>query len=432
MPHVPDPQHDPRQVFAERVQFVAAVVLIVFLVGWCVWFYPYDDLLDRSGTPLGADYAMFYVAGQIVLDGASDELYEQAEHQRRLQQLFPAIDPRAALPYRYPPFVALLMAPLAALPYVVSYGVFLAASCACGLTALRLLCCELGCPADLRPLVYLAFAGWPVALETIIGGQASMFALLLMAATTVLLRHRRYLAAGAVIALAAYKPNVLLLVGVGCVLYRPRTLRGVLPAAALLVALSLAAGGWQGLVDYYRLTTQLAVGSWDVDTPFWKVHSLSSWLGLLVEGRQRLLGLLLGLLAVTGVVWRWRRAEAAGGTPLLISLALLVTINALANAYTPIYDLTLLAAGVLLTAASLGTGEEEPWRRHLPAAQLLLAILFLGPHMSQSAARLLGVQLFPLALLAAAVWQTRLFLAQTRLTAPATQWGAWSSEDPST
>ena len=37
-----------------------------------------EDMLDRSGTPLCADFSMFYVAGQIVWDGAGEQLYDQA------------------------------------------------------------------------------------------------------------------------------------------------------------------------------------------------------------------------------------------------------------------------------------------------------------------------------------------------------------------
>ena len=73
----------------------------------------YDDLLDRSGTPLGADFSMFYVAGQMTAAGETAQLYDQAAHQARLHDLFPGIDPQFALPYRYPPIVALLMVPLA-------------------------------------------------------------------------------------------------------------------------------------------------------------------------------------------------------------------------------------------------------------------------------------------------------------------------------
>ena len=126
----PDTRRLPRdhrtanQVLAERLQFLATAMAIVFLVVWAAWFFPFDDLLDRRGTPLGADYAMFYVAGRVVLNGTANELYDQAEHQQRLAAIFPGIDRSFCLPYRYPPFVALLMAPLAALPYPISYALF--------------------------------------------------------------------------------------------------------------------------------------------------------------------------------------------------------------------------------------------------------------------------------------------------------------------
>ena len=68
----------PNRVLSERIQFVACAILVLFVLGWIGWFYPYDDLLDRSGTPLGADFSMFYIAGQVVWDGAGDQLYDQA------------------------------------------------------------------------------------------------------------------------------------------------------------------------------------------------------------------------------------------------------------------------------------------------------------------------------------------------------------------
>jgi len=65
----------PNRVLSERIQSVACAILIVFVLGWLGRFYLFDDLLDRSGTPLGADFSMFYVAGQVVFDGAGDQLY---------------------------------------------------------------------------------------------------------------------------------------------------------------------------------------------------------------------------------------------------------------------------------------------------------------------------------------------------------------------
>ena len=90
---------DPTQAFTERVRFVSTVLLTLFLLGWALWFWPYDDLLDRSGTPLGADFSIFYVAGQMTATGKPAQLYDQAAHQARLHDLFPGIDPQFALPY---------------------------------------------------------------------------------------------------------------------------------------------------------------------------------------------------------------------------------------------------------------------------------------------------------------------------------------------
>lgn len=404
----------PHEACAQRVQFTSSVLLALFLVGWALWFWPYDDLLDRSGTPLGADFSMFYVAGQMFVAGEIDQLYDQAAHQARLHDLFPGIDPRFALPYRYPPIVALLMAPLACLPYAVAIAVFMALGLASAVAGLRLLVRETGdVPRADRRLCYLALLGWPVVLETWIGGQASLFALLIVCGGIVLMQGERYTWAGAVWALAVYKPNVLVLVVIGCVMFRPRILRGLLPAAAIIFGLSWWTAGWDGILEYFELTLRLASRPWDVETPFWKVHGLAQWLTLLVGGQARLASLLLGLLATIAIVWRWRRTNHSPRSPL--PYALLITVNALANPYTPIYDLTLLSAGLVLMGPTLAPSGRYPLTRHGVAWQVAMAAVYFGPHLSQLMAKSTGLQLFPLLLLGFAVFQARLFWLETRV-----------------
>ena len=106
---------------AARLQFLACGMLVVMLLGWVAAFYPLDDLLDRQGTPLGADFSMFYAAGKVAGSEPSSSLYDQAVHQQQLHRLFPALSANFCLPYRYPPFVAALMAPLSTLPYWKAY-----------------------------------------------------------------------------------------------------------------------------------------------------------------------------------------------------------------------------------------------------------------------------------------------------------------------
>jgi len=351
---------------------------------------------------------MFYVAGQMVVAGETDQLYDQAAHQSRLHALFPGIDSRFALPYRYPPIVAAAMAPLARLPYAVALAVFMTLGLASAVAGLRLLFQATGraSRADLR-LGYLVLLGWPVVLETWIGGQASLFALLIVCGGIVLMQREQYFWAGVVWALAAYKPNVLLLVVVGCVLFRPRVLRGLVPGAAVMFGWAWWTVGWEGLVEYLDLTQRLASGPWDVETPYWKVHGLAQWLALPLGGQARLVSLLLGLLATVVIVRRWRRADNSPASPL--PYALLITVNALANPYTPIYDLTLLAAGLVLMAPTIATTGPDSLARHGAAWQAALAAVYFGPHLSQLLARSTGLQFFPLLLLGWAGFQARLW-----------------------
>ena len=51
--------------------------------------------------------------------------------------------------------------------------------------------------------------GWPVVWETLLGGQSSLFTLAILCTTVALIDARRFTAAGAVLAIATFKPNVL-------------------------------------------------------------------------------------------------------------------------------------------------------------------------------------------------------------------------------
>jgi hypothetical protein len=119
--------------------------------------------------------------------------------------------------------------------------------------------------------------------------------------------------------------------------------------------------------------------------------------------------LALGMAATGVVVWCWRRAGADRPAVFCLAIALLVSINALFNPYTPIYDLVLLLVAGLLTAEALVLRYGADVSGRLGLAQLLLAAVYFGPHLSQLTARATMVQPFALALLAIAVWQAREF-----------------------
>ena len=96
--------------------------------------------------------------------------------------------------------------------------------------------------------------------------------------------------------------------------------------------------------------------------------------------------------------------------------ATLLSVNALFNAYTPIYDLVLLAIGAVLTAEYLASRFGPNVNRSLIAAHLLIAIVYFGPHLSQVVAKTTSAQPFGLVLAALTVWQSCLLWQTQRST----------------
>lgn len=412
----PTPNAEQTQPSHDRAAFFATAMASLFLVGWCAWCFPCDDLLDRSGTPVGGDYPMFYLGGQIAAEGRFDLLYDQPEHMRRLHQLFPGLAPQTVLPYRYPPYVAALLEPLARWPYLSSWLLFTSFSLLAWAFVVHRLSDTIPVESD-RRLARLLLVCWPVILETLVGGQASLFACAILVAAEGCVRREQWFRGGLILSLAAYKPNVLLFVGLGMVLRFPRLLSGIALGGLGLLAVAVLAGGVEPLQAYVGLASNLSLHSWDIETPYWKQHGFASWLAVgplaaLFGGQERTVLLATGGLLTCAVVARWCcDARSAKGSSDSWSMACLVVVNALFNPYAPIYDLSLLAV------AAVWWGHAVWWRpvpetiasRPSPASplrfELLCLSLFVGPHLSQSCSKIVGAQLFTIWLLAVLVWQ---------------------------
>lgn len=244
----------------------------------------------------------------------------------------------------------------------------------------------------------IAAIGWPVTLEVLIGGQAALFGLAIAAGALRLLAAGRLAAAGGVLALSAYKPNVLLFVALGIAIRYPRVLLGAVPVSLAVVGLNLLAGT-ECLQEFVGLSVNLSTSNWQLETPFWKAHHASPWLEAFLPGRGRMASLVTGTIATVALAVWWRRASTAAAAP--VALAGLLVVNSLFNPYTPIYDLVLLLIAVWLVAEALS--RSQPADGHAVVwAQIGLGVVFLGPHLSQAFAKPLGAQLFPVALLAVA------------------------------
>ncbi len=386
----------------QMLSVAGRTVLVLFIVAWISWFAPFDDLLDRSGTPLGGDYIMLYVAGETLNAGDGALLYDDAANQQRSSAQFPTMNPNESWPYRYPPVTAWLMQPLSHLDFAWSFGVFFLLACGCLLFTTKLLLREFvsdGAPS--KRLVFWSLLGWPIVGEALIGGQSSPIALCLVVAAAIALKHHRDVLAGALIGLCIYKPNIVGVLVIGTLIARPRAFWGMLAVAVPAMLLSIYATGIEGAQRYVELASSLASSEWKLETPFWKVHGLAPMLDALAPGRGKLLAFAMGVPIACGLGLQMRHATQER---YWLIFATLMMANALFNPYVPIYDMLLLLPAVIGTVAWL---LKKDGARAMPTVVAIVVTTFIGPHLSQAIAPTLGWQPFPLALTAIFILQLR-------------------------
>lgn len=378
---------------------------------WLAMIASGDGRLDRLGNPVGGDFAMFYIAGNMASQAQWSLLYNEPEQQRRLVELFPGLPLDTYLPYRYPPLLAAMLAPLGSLPYRTAQALWCIASLLIWLVSWFALSRTLRTSSTLAYTCLVGLVASPIMAQTLIDGQASFWWFAILTFTWLAVYYERYPLAGMCLALAACKPNVLLLLGILLVVRHPRMLLGVIPTGLLMLVATLSIAGRECLSAYIELGSQLATQSWSVETPYWKVQSLLSWTQPLLGSAARTVNLGIGIIIAASVGLWWRQADhqtshvsqKLQNSAVAISVGLLT--NALFNPYTPVYDLMLLSLGLFAwLVVAEGAGVLEHWlaKREI---KLLLGCFWVGPILSQSLARELACpqQWMPLVMLIAMV-----------------------------
>src|SRR5712691_8292072 len=231
--------------FEKALALFGCAVLLVFVV----------FLADRPPTMEEADFSITYIGSRMVYLGMGPKLYDLAEQQRLKRLLVPNSLP---LIYEHPPFEALLLAPLGALPYKTAYLIWGLINVATWLMLPTLLRPYAPAPRDdLGYLVlWLLFAPLGVAL---FDGQSSLLLLLVYSSTFIQLRRGRDFRGGAIFGLGLFKfqfviPFMLILLLQG----KWRFMKGFLATATALGALSLGVVGWRGIISYIHLLMGVA------------------------------------------------------------------------------------------------------------------------------------------------------------------------------
>lgn len=359
---------------AARVRAYSLILLTFYALASVVWIALADGLSDANGKPLGTDFASFYAAGSMVLDGRAASVYDMAAHYAREQQLFGAHTPYYA--WFYPPFFLLLAAPLAAFPYPLALAIWQATTFAGYVAVIRAIL--LAAPLTRRQtgLGLLAAAAFPAVFINLGHGQNGFLTAALLGGALLAL-PRRPILAGLLFGLLAYKPQFGLVIPVA--LLAAGQWRTIGAAAITVAALALVTAALFGpdIWTAFAASTELSrkVLLQDGDVGFEKLQSVFAVVRMW-GGSVSFAYLMQGLAsaAVIGsVAWIWRKLRDHR-----IRAAALSAATALASPHILDYDLMILGPAIAFMAVAIARRGPKNYEISLLAAAWLVPLVTRG------------------------------------------------------
>ena len=381
----------------KRLRLYSRTAVAVFLI-LALGLVFHSNIIDPNGFPLVFDFGVFWGAAHLALQGHPADAYQVAHLQAVVQTIIPVVK-EGSYGWFYPPSFFLIVTPLALLPYLWAYLVFMVLTLlAYGRVVQRII------PGRDALWCLAGFSG--VWVNLLLGQNAFLTAALAGAALMQL--DRRPLLSGVLIGFLSIKPQLALLFPVA--LIAVGAWRTLLSAAFVALVLMLTAAGAFGvdtLTSWWNslglATTFLEVGG----TAYWmKMPTVFAFLHLLgVPIGLSYLGHSLVAAGTVGVVWKiWRNSTDA-----YLRNAALITGTFLVSPYLFEYDLAWLA---LPMAWMTKVGLEQGW---LPWEREILVLVWLLPFLMMIMARAVPVQIGPwvsLALLVMILRRARMAGAQ--------------------
>jgi len=296
------------------------------------------------------DFVLYYNAARIVRDGKRTQLYD-LKLQRDYQKGFGVADKDRDLPFNHLPYELLLLLPLAGFSFPVAHGLWAAVNLLLlGCVLLRLL--PFVTPSYRWMLSLMLFAFFPT-LTALKMGQDSVLTTYLLVEAFASLKCKAYARAGGVLALGLYKPQFVLPIA-GILFFQRRwpAVAGFLLTAALVVGVSLAMTGWDGLMGLVALWLPM-VERGHVVWPELMInlrglaHMTLSLGGF--AGATNLATAVLSIVVYCWVLRLWRRESDEKSACFDLQYALAVVATALVSFHLYSYDSLLLFVPLALT-----------------------------------------------------------------------------------
>jgi hypothetical protein len=367
----------------------------LILLGICTlaiagWIAVSDGLIDRNGKPLGTDFSNVYAAGSLTWQGRPAEAYQPALQHAEEQAVFGGRE----VPFYgwlYPPFFFSVAFLVASVPYAWGLAIWLAASLAVYLAAMRAIL-----P---RPETLLIAAAFPAVFINIGHGQNGFLTAALLGGALHWLDRRPWLA-GVLIGLLAYKPQFGVLIPVALLAGgRWSTIGAAVATIAALLAVSfvtLGDGVWHAFADSMTFTQTVVLEQGGIGWE--KIQSVFSAMRMWGAGVHLAYAvqIALALMLAASLAWLWQ-----SNAPFELKASALATASLLATPYVLDYDLVALAVGIVFFVRH---GLSRGFRTFEIS---LLAAAWIVPLLSRGVAGATGIPLGLVVLLAFYVFTLR-------------------------
>ena len=373
-----------------RVRGYSLILLAICALAMAGWIAVSDGLIDRNGKPLGTDFSNVYAAGTLTWQGRPAEAYQPAFQHAAEKAVFGGRD----VPFfgwHYPPFFFAVAFLVAAVPYAWGLAIWLAASLAAYLAAMRAIL-----P---RTETLLIAAAFPAVFVNIGHGQNGFLTAALLGGALHLLDRRPWIA-GMLIGCLAYKPQFGVLIPFALLAgARWSAIGAAVATVAALLAVSfvtLGGGVWHAFADSMNFTQTVVLEQGG--TGWEKIQSVFSavrmW-GADVHTAYAV-QIALALTLAASLVWLWQSDAAFE-----LKASALATGSLLATPYVLDYDLVVLAVAIAFFARH---GLSRGFRNYEIS---LLAAVWIVPLLSRGIAGVTGIPLGLLVMLATYIFILR-------------------------
>jgi alpha-1,2-mannosyltransferase len=197
----------------DRITVYPRIFVALYIIIYCYTIAPglygRDHILDRNGTPIGADFSNFYSAAALARTQSPAATYDFTQ-MRAAQVKTIGANPKsiAGLCWTYPPIFLLLLLPFSFLPYFASLAVWLLATLLGYLKILLRI-------APSRQTLWLALA-FPGTFQNAIHGQNGFLSACILGGGLLLLESHAFLG-GIILGFLSYKPQLAVLIPVALI-----------------------------------------------------------------------------------------------------------------------------------------------------------------------------------------------------------------------